>query len=81
MAQPLDLNNLKRLVEDACSGLGTEVKADKVLSLTVRDLYDGVPFDEVNKSLILSARSLIERILPIVSLLLDCCSMIYVVRP
>jgi ribonucleoside-diphosphate reductase alpha chain len=61
VSQPLDLVNLKRLIEDACSGLGTAVIADKVLSLTVRDLYDGVPFDEVNKSLILSARSLIEK--------------------
>ncbi|OUT76304.1 MAG: ribonucleoside-diphosphate reductase subunit alpha [Betaproteobacteria bacterium TMED22] len=61
VSKPLDINNLKRLIEDSCSGLEAAVSAENVLSLTVRDLYDGVPFDEVNKSLILSARSLIEK--------------------
>ena len=61
ISQPLDINNLKRLIEDSCSGLEEAVSAENVLNLTVRDLYDGVPFDEVNKSLILSARSLIEK--------------------
>ena len=42
-------------------GLSNAVSADTVLNLTVRDIYDGVPFEEVNKSLILSARSLIEK--------------------
>jgi len=61
VSKPLDINNLRRLIEDSCSGLEDAVSAENVLSLTVRDLYDGVPFDEVNKSLILSARSLIEK--------------------
>lgn len=61
ISKPLDINNLKRLIEDSCSGLEEAVSAENVLNLTVRDLYDGVPFDEVNKSLILSARSLIEK--------------------
>jgi ribonucleoside-diphosphate reductase alpha chain len=61
ISKPLDINNLRRLIEDSCSGLEEAVSAENVLSLTVRDLYDGVPFDEVNKSLILSARSLIEK--------------------
>jgi ribonucleoside-diphosphate reductase alpha chain len=61
VSKPLDINNLRRLIEDSCSGLEEAVSAENVLSLTVRDLYDGVPFDEVNKSLILSARSLIEK--------------------
>ncbi|MDG1226185.1 MAG: ribonucleoside-diphosphate reductase subunit alpha, partial [Burkholderiales bacterium] len=61
VSQPLDINNLKKLIEDSCVGLSNAVSADTVLNLTVRDLYDGVPFEEVNKSLILSARSLIEK--------------------
>ncbi len=61
VSKPLDINNLKRLIDDSCSGLDGAVSAENVLSLTVRDLYDGVPFDEVNKCLILSARSLIEK--------------------
>ncbi|MBT7997249.1 MAG: ribonucleoside-diphosphate reductase subunit alpha, partial [Betaproteobacteria bacterium] len=61
VSQPLDVNNLKKLIEDSCMGLSNAVNADTVLNLTVRDLYDGVPFEEVNKSLILSARSLIEK--------------------
>ncbi|MDC1312133.1 ribonucleoside-diphosphate reductase subunit alpha, partial [Burkholderiales bacterium] len=61
VSKPLDINNLKRLIDDSCAGLDGTVSAENILSLTVRDLYDGVPFDEVNKSLILSARSLIEK--------------------
>jgi ribonucleoside-diphosphate reductase alpha chain len=61
VSQPLDIDNLKKLIEDSCMGLSNAVSADTVLNLTVRDLYDGVPFEEVNKSLILSARSLIEK--------------------
>ncbi|NWG87972.1 MAG: ribonucleoside-diphosphate reductase subunit alpha, partial [Hydrogenophilaceae bacterium] len=57
--KPLDLDQLTALVQSACAGLA-EVSAEPILNATVRDLYDGVPMDEVRKSLILSARSQIE---------------------
>jgi len=57
----LDLNQLKNLIETACTGLGADVKADPILAETMRNLYDGVPMDEVYKASILAARTLIEK--------------------
>jgi ribonucleoside-diphosphate reductase alpha chain len=41
--------------------LGDEVKPEVILEQTLRDLYEGVPQDEVFKSAILAARSLLEK--------------------
>ena len=60
-SQPLDFQRLKQLIHDSCAGLGSAVAPDDVLALTIRDLYNGVSQAEVSKSLILSARSLIEK--------------------
>ncbi len=57
----LVLDRLKTLIETACSGLGTDVKAEPILAETMRNLYDGVPMDEVYKASILAARTLIEK--------------------
>jgi len=57
----LDLNRLQTLIETACTGLGTDVKAEPILAETMRNLYDGVPMDEVYKASILAARTLIEK--------------------
>lgn len=58
--QPLNLTQLNSMVEEACVGLGNTVKPGVVVEQAVRDLYDGIGFNEVRKALILSARSLIE---------------------
>jgi ribonucleoside-diphosphate reductase alpha chain len=58
---PLDLGALQSLVESACAGLGADVKAEPILAETRRNLYDGVPIDEVYKASILAARTLIEK--------------------
>ncbi|WP_169168052.1 ribonucleoside-diphosphate reductase subunit alpha [Acidovorax sp. SRB_24] len=57
----LDLPRLRSLIEDACSGLGADVKAEPIVTETMRNLYDGVPVDEVYKASILAARTLIEK--------------------
>ena len=57
----LDLNQLKALIETACSGLGADINAGPILAETMRNLYDGVPMDEVYKASILAARTLIEK--------------------
>ncbi len=57
----LDLNQLKGLIESACAGLGADVKPDPIVAETMRNLYDGVPMDEVYKASILAARTLIEK--------------------
>jgi ribonucleoside-diphosphate reductase alpha chain len=58
---PLDLGQLKALIEDACKGLSADVKPDPIVAETMRNLYDGVPIDEVYKASILAARTLIEK--------------------
>jgi len=57
----LDLAQLQLRIETACQGLGSEVKADPIVAETMRNLYDGVPMDEVYKASILAARTLIEK--------------------
>ncbi|MBK7276380.1 MAG: ribonucleoside-diphosphate reductase subunit alpha [Betaproteobacteria bacterium] len=58
---PLDMNALRALVESACAGLGDDVQAEPILAETRRNLYDGVPMEEVFKAAILSARTLLEK--------------------
>ena len=57
----LDLGRLQHIIEAACVGLGADVKADPIVSETLRNLYDGVPLEEVFKAAILAARTLIEK--------------------
>ncbi|MDN0084169.1 ribonucleoside-diphosphate reductase subunit alpha [Crenobacter sp. SG2305] len=57
---PLDIARLRATIESACKGLA-ETDADAILSETLKNIYDGVPEEEVNKSSILAARSLIEK--------------------
>ncbi|MDE1949087.1 MAG: ribonucleoside-diphosphate reductase subunit alpha, partial [Burkholderiales bacterium] len=58
---PLDFEALHALVASACAGLGDAVRPDPILAETRRNLYDGVPMDEVYKAAILAARTLIEK--------------------
>jgi len=59
--RPLDLAQIAALVRDACEGLGRDVSAEPIMQAMQRDLYDGVPMEEVRKSLVLAARALIEQ--------------------
>jgi ribonucleoside-diphosphate reductase alpha chain len=58
---PLDLGSLEALVASACQNLGDAVEPKKIIDATLRDLYDGVPLEEVHKCAILAARMLIEQ--------------------
>ncbi|SFW19852.1 ribonucleoside-diphosphate reductase subunit alpha [Nitrosovibrio sp. Nv17] len=57
----LDTSQLLALIESACAHLGEAVDPALILQATLKDLYDGVPVEEVRKSVILSARALIEK--------------------
>ena len=57
----LDLGQIKSLVVNACAGLGADIKPEPILAETMRNLYDGIPVDEVYKASILAARTLIEK--------------------
>ncbi|MHB9018223.1 MAG: ribonucleotide reductase N-terminal alpha domain-containing protein, partial [Burkholderiales bacterium] len=59
--KPLDLTALRALIATACQGLSADVDAEAILQAAMRDLYDGVPMAEVEKSLILAARAGIEQ--------------------
>ncbi|MEO7559087.1 MAG: ribonucleoside-diphosphate reductase subunit alpha [Nitrosospira sp.] len=58
---PLDTAQLLTLIETSCADLGEVVNATLILKATLKDLYDGVPVEEVRKSVVLSARALIEK--------------------
>ena len=58
---PLDIPYLNSLIQSACAGLGADVRPDPIVAETMRNLYDGVPIDEVYKASILAARTLIEK--------------------
>lgn len=58
---PLDLAKLAALISSSCEDLGADVKPEPILAETKRNLYDGVPMDEVHKAAILAARTLIEK--------------------
>ena len=58
---PLDIHHLQALINDACMGLSADVKPEPIMAETMRNLYDGVPMDEVYKAAILATRTLIEK--------------------
>jgi ribonucleoside-diphosphate reductase alpha chain len=58
---PLDTEGLRALILASCAGLGADVKPEPIYAETQRNLYDGVPLDEVYKASILAARTLIEK--------------------
>ncbi len=57
----LDVLRLQALIESVCANLGQDVQAAPIAAETMRNLYDGVPMDEVYKASILAARTLIEK--------------------
>ena len=57
----LDINDVHALVNAACSGLEKHVDADAIVAETLKNLYDGVPVEELYKSAILAARALMEK--------------------
>ncbi|CAM4253084.1 ribonucleoside-diphosphate reductase subunit alpha [Bordetella muralis] len=58
---PLNLSALRATIEAAGEGLSEFIDTETILKETVKNLYDGIPVDEVFKSAILSARALVEK--------------------
>lgn len=58
---PLDPARLSARIESACRNLEDTVDAGLIVKSMLKDLYDGVPIEEVRKSAVLSARALIEK--------------------
>ncbi|OZI77486.1 ribonucleoside-diphosphate reductase subunit alpha [Bordetella genomosp. 12] len=59
--RPLDMAQLRATIEAAGVGLTEFIDTQTILKETVKNLYDGVPVDEVFKSAILAARALVEK--------------------
>ncbi|MBX9568240.1 MAG: ribonucleoside-diphosphate reductase subunit alpha [Candidatus Obscuribacterales bacterium] len=57
----IDYVRLRTVIEEACAGLGSDVSVQAIYEGTISNLYDTVPEDDVFRSAILSARTLIER--------------------
>jgi len=57
---PLDMARLEHLIHEACRGL-EQVDPEKIISETVKNLYDGVSIKDVNTSMVMTARTLIEQ--------------------
>jgi ribonucleoside-diphosphate reductase alpha chain len=57
----LDTQALSQQIEAACHGLCADVSPEPILAETLRNLYDGMPIEELDKAAILSARTLIEK--------------------
>jgi ribonucleoside-diphosphate reductase alpha chain len=60
VTRPLDAAALNALIAEACEGLGSAVKPEPIVQATSRDIYDGIPMEEVRRCTVLAARSLIE---------------------
>ncbi len=58
---PLDTKFLLGVITTACEGLGEFVEPNGIFEATLKDLYDGVPAEEVFKAATLAARTLIEK--------------------
>ena len=59
--RPLEIKQLDDLIKFCCQGLSGAIQPKEILESTLKDLYDGIPQEEVLKSAILSARSRIEK--------------------
>ena len=57
---PLDLERLASLIADACDGLA-DVSINEVLNEALKNLYDGVSISYMRSSLIMSARTKVEK--------------------
>ncbi len=57
---PLDMDRLHTVVSEACADL-KDVEVDAILKEALRNLYDGVSMKDVNTSLVITARTLVEK--------------------
>ncbi len=58
--RPLDVERLRRLVDEACRGL-EHTSPQSILDDACRSLFDGVKEKDVSQALVMSARALIEK--------------------
>ncbi|WP_339617466.1 ribonucleoside-diphosphate reductase subunit alpha [uncultured Gilvimarinus sp.] len=57
---PLNMMHIRTIVAEACAGL-KDVDDKAILDEAMRNLYDGVSLSDVNTSLVITARTLVEK--------------------
>ena len=57
---PLDTERLRTIINEACEGL-SDVSADTIYDETLKNLYPGVKMEDVRTSLVMTARTLVEK--------------------
>ncbi|MEQ8314724.1 MAG: ribonucleoside-diphosphate reductase subunit alpha [Gammaproteobacteria bacterium] len=57
---PLDTQRLRTVIDEACEGL-TDVSADSIYAETLKNLYPGVKMEDVRTSLVMTARTMVEK--------------------
>ena len=57
---PLDTQRLKTIITEACEGL-EDVSGDNIYAETIKNLYPGVKMDDVRTSLVMTARTMVEK--------------------
>lgn len=57
---PLDMQRIQNMIQDACADLA-DVTPDTIVADVKRNLFDGVTIKDVNRALVLSARTMIEQ--------------------
>jgi len=56
----LDIKRINTIVEEACEGL-KDVSAEEIIEEAKKNLYDGVTMEDVRTSLVMTARTLVEK--------------------
>lgn len=56
----LDIRRINTIVEEACDGL-KDVSAEEIIEEAKKNLYDGVTMQDVRTSLVMTARTLVEK--------------------
>jgi ribonucleoside-diphosphate reductase alpha chain len=57
---PLDIERIHTVVREACSGL-SDVSESEIIDQALKNLFDGVLLEELSTSLVITARTLIEK--------------------
>jgi ribonucleoside-diphosphate reductase alpha chain len=60
-SQPLDVQQVRNLINAACVNLNQLVDAEAILTETLKNLYHNVPVEELYKSAILASRAMMEK--------------------
>jgi ribonucleoside-diphosphate reductase alpha chain len=59
-SKPLDTARLRTVIAEACEGL-EDVDGDVIYSETLKNIYDGVKINDVGISLVMTARTMVEK--------------------